>query len=193
MSRIFCVVGKSGAGKDTFYKAVLQRYGGALTPIIPSTTRPMREGERNGENYFFVSPQELQGLEERGQIIEKREYHTVQGLWVYFTRRFSLMEGRDYIVITTLEGVRSFVRAFGASVVRPVYLTLPDGERLHRCLAREDAQLHPDYAEMCRRYLADERDFSPEKLEGLPHLAKISTAGSVGESLAEWDEIFKAG
>lgn len=188
MSRIFCLVGKSGSGKDTLYGAVMERYGDALTPVIPCTTRPMRDGERDGESYFFVTEDELRALEAAGQVIEKREYHTVQGLWTYFTRRFEPEKGRDYILITTLVGVHSFRRAFG-ELVRPVYLTLPDGLRLHRCLAREDRQARPDYAEMCRRYLADEADFSPEKLSEVPGLRTVYAGGTVEETLAEWGRI----
>ncbi len=190
MSRIFCLVGKSGAGKDTLYAAVTARYGDRLTPIVPCTTRPRRAGERNGENYFFVTEQELRGLEERGQVIEKRVYQTVNGPWTYFTRRFSLLESCDYIVITTLEGARSFIRAFGADTVRTVYLTLPDGQRLRRCLDREDAQPTPNYAELCRRYLADERDFSPEALASLPNLRPLDTSSDLADAMRQWEDIF---
>ncbi len=190
MGKIFCIVGKSGSGKDTLYKAILKRCPGRLTPIIPCTTRPMREGEINGRDYFFVTEGELRGLESRGQVIEKREYHTVQGLWTYFTRRFSLMDGLDYIVISTLEGAGSFIRAFGESAVEVVYLDLPDGQRLRRCLDREDRQSSPDYAELCRRYLADERDFAPEKLAEIRRLKKIDASGAVDECLAQWAELF---
>ena len=192
MSRIFCLVGKSGSGKDTLYRAILDKYPGCLTPIIPCTTRPMREGERNGETYFFITPAELQNLEEHGQIIEKRVYETVQGPWAYFTRRFALLEGHDYIVITTLEGARSFIRAFGRETVRTVCLTLPDGARLHRCLEREDAQKKPDYAELCRRFLADEKDFSEENLAAIPNLRFIHTGSSVSDALAEWETVYAA-
>lgn len=190
MSRIFCIAGKSGAGKDTFYRAVLQKYAGALTPVIPCTTRPMREGEVNGENYFFVTEAELKKLEDQGRVIEKRVYNTVQGPWTYFTPAFEPEEGRDYILITTLEGIRSFLRVFGGDV-RPLLLTLPDGQRLHRCLEREDAQKNPNYAEMCRRYLADERDFSPENLASIPNLRSIDTSGTVADALCAWEELYK--
>ena len=47
----------------------------------------------------------------------------------------------------------------------PVYIELDNGTRLTRALNREKLQKEPKYAEMCRRFLADEIDFSPEKLQ----------------------------
>ena len=46
----------------------------------------------------------------------------------------------------------------------PVYLEVEDGLRLARALERERRQDQPKYAEMCRRFLADEKDFSEENL-----------------------------
>ena len=47
-----------------------------------------------------------------------------------------------------------------------MYITLYDGIRLNRALVREQQQEQPRYAELCRRYLADEEDFSGIKLSG---------------------------
>ena len=44
----------------------------------------------------------------------------------------------------------------------PVYIEVEDGERLERALAREKTQEVPKYEEMCRRFLADQNDFSEE-------------------------------
>lgn len=46
-----------------------------------------------------------------------------------------------------------------------MYVEVDDGLRLQRALDRERAQDQPKYAEMCRRFLADEEDFSEENLE----------------------------
>lgn len=46
----------------------------------------------------------------------------------------------------------------------PIYIEVEDGLRLSRALERERGQQHPKYREMCRRFLADEQDFSQEKL-----------------------------
>ena len=45
-----------------------------------------------------------------------------------------------------------------------MYLELDDGERLQRALDRERRQPAPGYDEMCRRFLADNEDFSEENL-----------------------------
>ena len=54
---------------------------------------------------------------------------------------------------------------FGTEKVIPLYIEVEDGERLFRALKREQAQDSPKYGEMCRRFLADEEDFSEEKVQ----------------------------
>ena len=47
----------------------------------------------------------------------------------------------------------------------PIYIEVDDGLRLSRALERERSQEHPKYEEMCRRFLADQQDFSQENLD----------------------------
>ena len=54
---------------------------------------------------------------------------------------------------------------FGTERLIPLYLEVDDGLRLQRALERERRQQEPKYKEMCRRFLADEEDFSAEKLK----------------------------
>ena len=54
---------------------------------------------------------------------------------------------------------------FGAETMIPVYLEVEDGLRLERAIARERTQKTAKYEEMCRRFLADQADFSEEKLK----------------------------
>ena len=53
---------------------------------------------------------------------------------------------------------------YGESSVVPIYIEVENGERLSRALKREKKQETPKYAEMCRRFLADEDDFSEENV-----------------------------
>jgi len=49
--------------------------------------------------------------------------------------------------------------------VVPLYIEVEDGERLLRAIEREKKSGRPQYEEMCRRFLADSKDFSEEKIK----------------------------
>lgn len=167
MGKIYCIVGKSSTGKDTIYKSLLENEELKLKRIVPYTTRPIREGEREGVEYHFTDVSTLELLQKEKKIIEHRAYQTVYGIWNYFTVKDEQinLEKNSYLVIGTLESFQMTREYFGADKVVPIYIALEDGERLTRALNREKNQKEPKYEEMCRRFLADCRDFSEEKLK----------------------------
>ncbi len=165
MGKIYYMMGKSSSGKDTLYREILKRCP-MLGKVAPYTTRPMREGERNGVQYYFVTEEELSRFESEGKVIELRLYHTVHGIWKYFTVDDGQIDlrGHSYLMIGTLESYEQMQRFYGAEYLVPVYIEVDDGERLARALKRERSQAEPKYKEMCRRFLADEEDFCEENL-----------------------------
>lgn len=165
MSKIFYLMGKSSSGKDTIFRKLKENMP-ELKTITLYTTRPMREGEENGKEYFFITEECLEKFIQQGKVIELREYHTVHGIWKYFTADDGQirLDAADYIVIGTLESYGKMRAYFGKEHLIPVYIEVDDGERLMRALERERMQEQPKYAEMCRRFLADTEDFSEEKL-----------------------------
>ena len=167
MGKIYCVMGKSSSGKDSIYSRIMQQGNPALLRIVPYTTRPRREGETDGREYVFTDETHVQQLESAGKVIELRAYHTVYGIWKYFTvddGRIDL-SAHSYLYIVTLEGYQKIQRYFGSSQVVPIYIEVEDGERLSRALNRERMQESPKYEELCRRFLSDAKDFSREKLK----------------------------
>ena len=166
MSRIFYIMGKSASGKDHIYKALLSRIKLSLKPIVLYTTRPMRRGEENGREYFFSDEKHLEELRKAGRIIEERCYQTISGPWYYFTADEGQIDlnKNDYLGIGTLESYSQMVRYYGRDVMVPIYIEVDDGIRLERALKRERKQRPPRYEEMCRRFLADQMDFSEEKI-----------------------------
>ncbi len=168
---IYCLMGKSASGKDTIYRALKERAEKSgkvlLQEVVPYTTRPMREGEKDGEAYYFRSDAEFERAESEGRIIESRDYSVVSGIWHYYTEDDGQIDltRQNYLLIGTLESYGSFCRYYGKEKIVPLYVELEAGERLQRALDREKRELHPRYAELCRRFLADEADFSEEKLE----------------------------
>lgn len=167
MGKIFCLMGKSSSGKDTIFGEIKKSFEYLLVPIIPYTTRPIRVGEVEGQAYHFISEQQLNEYNAQNKVIEQRVYQTVEGPWYYATIDDGNIDlgVQDYIVIVTLEAYNNLVHYFGKDRVVPIYIDVENGLRLERALKRERQQLNPNYDELCRRFLADNKDFSTANLQ----------------------------
>jgi guanylate kinase len=168
MGKIFYLMGKSSSGKDTMFKKLIEDKALGLKTIVGYTTRPMREGERDGVEYFFVDEEKMLLLEAEGKVIERRSYNTVHGIWSYFTvddGQVNLDSDDKYLLIGTLESYEKVRNYYGKEYLVPLYISVDDGLRLQRALDRERQQDKPKYAEMCRRFLADEADFAKENID----------------------------
>lgn len=166
MGSLFYLIGKSSTGKDTIYKELCGREDLHLLPLVMYTTRPIRESEEDGKEYYFVDDKTLEQLEREGKVVEKRAYHTIHGIWTYFTvdnEKIDLKK-QDYLAIGTLESYAKIRTYYGEQKVIPLYIEVEDGLRLGRALEREKMQQRPRYEELCRRFLADQADYSEEKL-----------------------------
>ena len=167
MPEIAFIMGKSASGKDKIYKNLIEDESLKLNTVILYTTRPMRAGETDGVEYFFVNDETAVKMQESGRIVELREYNTVYGVWKYFTAddgQIDLKNG-NYLGIGTLESFQKMKNYYGKDSVIPIYIEVENGERLIRAIRREQEQETPKYKELCRRFLADEEDFSEEKIK----------------------------
>ncbi len=166
MHHIFCIIGKSSTGKDTVFKRLLERRDLGLLNIISYTTRPIRENETEGIEYYFTDEKTEDAFERDGKLIERRSYDTFHGRWDYFTVDDGQvdLQKNDYLIIGTLVSFQRIADYYGKKYVYPIYIEVEDGIRLDRALLREHQQTEPRYEEMCRRFLADKEDFSEEKL-----------------------------
>ena len=126
----------------------------------------MRIREVNGLEYNFVTEAELEVLRKEGKVIEERCFNTIDGPWYYFTVNDGSMDlsKADYICINTLAGYNQVKSYFGEDKVRPIYIEVSDVELIKRAIRREEKQKHPNVAEICRRFLSDNADFSEENL-----------------------------
>lgn len=167
MGKIFCLMGKSSSGKDTIFKRLVEDRTVHLHTIVSYTTRPIRDGEEEGQEYYFVDEKELERLQNAGKVIEMRAYDTFYGIWKYFTVDDDQIDlnKNNYLIIGTLASYKKTKEYFGQDKVVPILITLDDGIRLQRALDREKMQDNPKYEEMCRRFLADAKDFSEEKMK----------------------------
>ena len=166
MKYIFYITGKSASGKDSIYRELLSDKTLNLNPLILHTTRPKRDGETDDMEYHFVDEGIYQDMKKKGEVIECRTYDTMHGPWRYFTSSSAVETDKDfYLGIGTLESFRGLKDYFGADSLIPLYIEVEDGDRLIRAIEREKLSNKPDYREMCRRYIADDEDFSELRLQ----------------------------
>ena len=146
MIKVIALMGKSGAGKDRMLFE-LSREHPELHVIINTTTRPPREGEEDGVQYFFVSEEEYF----KRDYVEKTAFRD----WFYGTELRAFDKDKINIGTFTPSGIRILLQNKDIDL-KVVYLRAADRERLIRQLER---QANPDVAEIIRRYGADEEDY----------------------------------
>ena len=167
MGYLYVLMGKSATGKDSIYKKLLENTELNLKEVVLYTTRPMRKKEIEGVEYHFVTEDKLKEFRSDGKVIEERCFNTIDGPWYYFTvndGNIDLMTG-DYICINTLAGFNQIRKYLVNDKVKPVYIEVSDIELIKRAVKREEKQINPNVAELCRRFLADNADFSEDNLK----------------------------
>ena len=164
MGKIFCLIGKTSSGKDTIARHLLNEFD--FKTITLFTTRPIREGEVNGREYYFINEDELSELEQADKVIEKRIYQTAHGPWTYATIDSNIdLDNNNYLTLNTLVGYKKLRDYYGNDSVIPIYIWVDLSTRLDRALMREEKEEKPKYKELCRRFIEDEKDFSDEHIK----------------------------
>ena len=124
---LLVVSGPSGAGKDSLVDE-LRRLETHLAYSISATTRPPRQGERDGVHYFFISRPEFERMDADGAFIETREYaNNLYGTPKRFIEE-ALASGRDIVMKPEVNGALAIKRAFPHAVL--VFLTAPSEREL---------------------------------------------------------------
>jgi guanylate kinase len=103
-SRLVVISGPSGAGKSTVVRELLTSCPLPLVMSVSATTRTPRRGEREGEDYFFLTPEQFAMRRASGDFLECKEY---AGNW-YGTLQSQvtagLAEGKWVILEIDVEG-----------------------------------------------------------------------------------------
>lgn len=174
MSNLIYIMGKSATGKDTIYQRLKDEID--TNVYVPYTTRPRREGEQEGKEYYFTERKKLEELQEQGKIMERRDYNVINSkgekdIWTYATVADSQWDTQgDFLSIGTLESYTKIVEYLDKHPEKkinmvPVYIAIDEQEREKRARKREEFQKKPNYEEMERRLKADNIDFSKENLK----------------------------
>ena len=176
---IIAIMGKSGSGKDTLCRALLKRpeFKNARE-IISCTTRPIRDNEKDGVDYHFLTNEQFTNQILSGEMVEA----TVFNDWCYGTSVNNLDATCLNIGVFNPEGV-GLLRGRDNINLKVIYLEANDKDRLLRQLNREK---NPDCHEIVRRFSADEADFSEEEIEYIaPEMFVTNNNGASIDRLAE--------
>ena len=150
--KILALMGPSGSGKDTVLKEVLKKNPKEFNKIINCTTRPMREGEVNGVDYFFISPETFAEQVLNFDMIEATNFND----WFYGTSKSALVSDIINIGVFSPEAVEALLESPDIELM-VLELAASDKTRLLRQLNRE---ANPNVHEIIRRFKADEEDFA---------------------------------
>ena len=149
--KIIALVGKSGAGKDTILKELCKN--SSFHKIITSTTRPKRDYEKQDIDYHFLTIENFSQKVLNGDMIEATSFNNN---WFYGTDINDLREDKINVGVFNPAGIECIIEDNRLDLVI-IYVTASEKTRLLRNLNREE---NPNCHEICRRFLADEKDFS---------------------------------
>ena len=186
--RIFALLGYSSVGKDTILKQVLKDMDD-VKPIISTTTRPMRKGETEGVEYYFINDTEF--FRRGTDFVEQRIYHTKvkengvekDATWRYGIERMELEKDDYLIVIVDSVGYKELKNYVGNNKIVPIFISAPQEELKARALARGDLE-----AEVDRRLKDDYERFMDFRVRTVYHEVK-NGEGRLEEAIKEVENI----
>lgn len=71
---VIMLMGRSGSGKTTLQDRLIQYRPQMFHKVVSTTTRPKREGEQHGVDYYFVNEDEWNKLDSAGKLIQKMTF-----------------------------------------------------------------------------------------------------------------------
>lgn len=151
MYTIIALIGEAGTGKDTLMQRILATRPGEFNEIISCTTRPPREGEMDGVNYFFIDPEEFAYKVLNYEMLEATNFND----WFYGTSYDTLRSDVLNIGVFNPDGIRA-IEGRNDIDLKVFRITCSDKIRLLRQLNREE---NPNVDEIVRRYKTDKEDF----------------------------------
>lgn len=185
MKPLLIIMGKSNSGKSTIAKYLIDHYG--FNNAITYTSRPKRDNEINGVDYYFVNKNIFTDKILKGDFIEYRKYNTlvdnVKDVWFYGLEKENnnIDFTKNNVLILTYDGALKALQYFGSSKCEVVYIDVPNE------ILEERAKQRCDYNkyEFKRRMKADNKDFNWDKIKGIVDKKIINVDKTIEEVCSE--------
>ncbi len=146
--RLFVISGPSGAGKGTVCARIRELLPHAVFSVS-ATTRLPRDGEKDGEHYFFVSQSRFQSMIAEGELLEfDRHFGNFYGTPKKFVTD-RLNEGKDVILEIDVAGALQVKKNYPDS--RLIFLAPPSIEELKMRLKKRNSESEEQIAERLAR------------------------------------------
>jgi guanylate kinase len=124
---LIVISGPSGVGKDSIVHALME-HGNLFHFVVTATTRPRRQEEVHGKDYFFVSKEEFDRMIKQEELIEYAiVYDDYKGIPKQQVRE-ALAQGKDVIMRLDVQGAAT-VRKLAPEAVL-IFLTTESEEAL---------------------------------------------------------------
>jgi len=134
---LIVISGPSGVGKDTVVLRLKER-GLPIHFVVTATTRPARDGEVHGVDYYFFSKEEFADMIEKDELLEYAfVYNDYKGI-PKFQVREALASGRDVVMRLDVQGAATVRRMAPDAVL--IFLSAASDEELYERLQRRQTE-----------------------------------------------------
>lgn len=131
-TNIICIVGPSGSGK-TYMSQYLKKIA-KIPYVVSCTTRPMRVGEKDGVDHWFVSPADLRVDRQNNDILAYTRY----GGYEYWAKHSDIVKFRTVSYVIDEEGLKMLMDKFSYKYnIISVYVDSPEKMRLNNGVTKE--------------------------------------------------------
>jgi guanylate kinase len=147
----------SGGGKTTIARALLARWPERYGFSVSATTRAPRPGERDGEDYFFLSRDEFRRRQAASEFLEWAEYAgELYGTLEAEVDRL-LRAGRHVLLDIEVQGARQVRRRYPPPGSRAVFILPPSAAELLRRLEERRTESPSEMAKRLRTAIRELR------------------------------------
>ena len=157
-NHLIVLIGKSASGKDSIAFTLEKEYN--FKNVVSTTSRPMREGEVEGFNYYFKTKEEFEKMIKNNELIEQRSYKTIEdsksAIWYYGISKDKInLKKKNHVVVVDLKGLKVLKERFGDKIIS-FYIIVDDDTRKERAKSRDE---NFELKEWNRRLETDKKDF----------------------------------